>query len=96
MIMDCKGKAEVENLFDYGKTVLVREARAMALLLVDNYFPCADKQADISCRNCQSFVNRLCSGKGLGYYGAIECMVNKAIIGADYPPEDESMFKRQL
>ena len=96
MNMESKGKAEARNVIDFEKAVLSREARAMALLIVDSYFPCADKPGDISCPHCQSYVDRLCSGRGLDYYGAIKCMVNKAIIGANYPAQDESMFKRQF
>ncbi len=83
MIVNRKRKVEVTNLIDYEKELLSREARAIAMLLIDTYFPCVDNPGDISCRNCQSYANLTCSGKSLGYHGAIECMVNKAIHGAD-------------
>jgi hypothetical protein len=95
MATNCEQKVEVENLIDYGKALLSREARAMALLLIDTYFPCIAKPGDISCRNCQSYVNLVCSGKRLDYQGVIECMVNKAIHGADYPGKIGSLLKSQ-
>ena len=93
MIIDHKDKMEVKNLVNYGKVVLCREARAMGQLLFDAYFLCIDKPEDICCGNCQSYVNHVCSGKSLDFDEIVECMVNKAIYGPDYPRQAGSSLK---
>ncbi len=93
MIIDHKEKVEVKNPVNYGKVVLSREARAMGQLLFDAYFLRIDKPEDISCGNCQSYVNHDCSGKSLDFHKIVDCMVNKAIYGPDYPRQAGSSFK---
>jgi hypothetical protein len=74
---------EVTNLVDYRYVILRREARAMGQLLFDAHFTSIDKPEDISCWNCQSYLNDVCIGKGLDCHKVVECMVHKAIHGSD-------------
>jgi hypothetical protein len=83
-------ESEIDDLIGSEKTLLLSEARAMALLVMDTYFPSIDDLDDITCLNCQSFIN--CGGKRLDFNGVIECMVNKAIHGTDNPDQLGSLI----
>lgn len=73
----------MDELSEKRKENLLSEVKMMALLVLDTYFPDAVEVEDFACRNCQSYKNRNCGGKRLDFDGIINCMVDKAIHGAE-------------
>jgi hypothetical protein len=64
--------------------VLISEARVMALMALDSFFPNIRHEGDIVCYNCERYLSRICDGKDLGFEGVIECMVKMAISGLEH------------
>ncbi len=76
-------KHQASDLAKQSKKVLLSEARAIAILAFDTFFPNITDQNEISCWNCMNYVNGICAGKRLDYHGVIDCMVSMAIHGSD-------------
>ncbi len=72
----------MDNLIESSR-VLLKEAGIIGHLVITNYFPTITDFEDLTCPNCQSYRNCMCSGKQLDFDGIIKCMVNKVINGTD-------------
>jgi hypothetical protein len=84
-------ESQADNLIECSEKLLLSEARAMALLVFDTFFPCINDQDDISCWNCKSYENGVCGGKRLDFQGVIQCMLKKVIHATDHPTQPQHL-----
>lgn len=81
MLIHHMQQVDTENeMIESGRNLL-QEARTMAFLVMQTYFPDLGSIDEITCCNCRNFVDRGCAGRCLDFHGVIDCMVNIAING---------------
>ena len=79
--------SEIDDLLQSERHLLFSEARALAHLVMDTYFPSLSEADDVTCWNCQSYISRVCIGKGLDFNDVIECLVNRVMCETSAPDQ---------